>query len=141
MAETAVRMVGLDELVEDFEKVYRKYPDETMNEIFKQGGNFRDDVISKMPAYYKKGARPMTNKKEWKRKRVKESGISLGTEVWCEAPHFHLVENGHVSIIRGHYHGWVKGKFYAKRTRAEYVKKYPEEMEKFIDRMLKEENL
>jgi hypothetical protein len=138
-----IEIRGLEELERDFEDVYRKYPDETVQEIFKQGGNFRDDTIAKMPSSYSKGKRPLNSKKEWERKREKgDIGATIGVSVRCKAPHFHLVENGHAKWLNGKNTGeYVPGKFYAKRTRAEYVHKFPEAMAKFVDRMLKERGL
>lgn len=86
---------GLDELKDDFDKLLTAYPDETEKEVFRLAGEFTKEVNKKMPADYSNGKRSIP--KKWKRTRETASmgGYTVGIEIENQAPHWHLVENGH----------------------------------------------
>ena len=170
MSDYELTVDGLDDLISDFNKIVKKYPDAAEKELYRQGGKWSEDVNEKMPTSYGKGKEPTL--KKWKRTRVRDfSGHTLEIDVSNKAPHWHLIENGHELYItperyaamqegkltlkgarhkgkrrtkdsKGMIHaGFVPGKHYAEKTRKEWQSIFPEEIQKFIDKMLKDQNL
>lgn len=88
---------GLDELKDDFDKLLSAYPDETEKEVYRLAGVFTKEVNKKMPSDYKKSGAKSSIPKNWKRTRETSSwgGYTVGIEIENQAPHWHLVENGH----------------------------------------------
>lgn len=161
---------GLSELQADVEKCVKMYPEKMSAQIYSLSGRFTKDVNSKFPERYANGKRPLH--KNWKREREKAmfTGYTVGVEVRNTAPHFHLVENGHVGKIpvsgyaahiksakigkaknlyksanKGTYQirsiGFVPGKHYCEKTRNEWEDKFPTLIEEYTDKLLKEHNL
>ena len=134
MAES-VRFIGLEGLMSDMQGLISKAPDELNKAVEKTAREWTKDCNSKMPSTYKDGKNGL---KKWKTKKEYTSlGIISSVEVTNKAPHFHLVENGHRKFIHGvDTGGFVEGKHYAEKTRAEYESKYPEKMQEAINRAL-----
>ena len=169
MARYEFSFEGMDELKNDFQKLLKEYPDETEKEVYRLAGVFSKDVNKKMPAEYSSGDVKRPLPKSWKRTREKSIGGSytVGVEVQNTAPHWHLVENGHV--LKGNPQmakakaegkldskkgrkkskkgnskvlGWVPGKGYCLKTREEWDNGvYAGHLKKFIDKMAKGHNL
>jgi hypothetical protein len=177
MARCEFDFQGLDELKDDMERLLKEYPDETEKEVFRLAGVFTKDINDKMPAEYSgeetTRVREMTKKRtlpnSWKRTREKSMGGSytVGVEVQNTAPHWHLVENGHV--LKGNPQmaaakaegkldakkksgktkkgnskvlGWVPGKGYCLKTREEWDNGvFADHIKKFVDRLTKRHNL
>lgn len=165
MSDYGFELHGLDEFMEDIEKCVREYPEKTSKKVYNLSGEFVKDVNSKFPRRYENGKRPFP--KNWKRERVKSAfgGYTVRVEVTNTSPHFHLVENGHEKKIpfsayavyirksngkrvkRGvrvkkssfqiESRGFLPGKHYCEKTRNEWKDKYPEEVNNFLDKMLK----
>ena len=134
MAES-VRFIGLEGLMSDMQGLISKAPDELNKAVEKTAREWTKDCNSKMPSTYKDGKNSL---KKWKTKKEYTSlGIISSIEVTNKAPHFHLVENGHRKFIHGvDTGGFVEGKHYAEKTRAEYESKYPEKMQEATNRLL-----
>lgn len=171
MADFSFHFEGLDELAADISKCVSKYPDETEKEVFRLAGAFTKDVNAKMPGSYESGKRPIP--KEWHRKRdsgFSGGGYSVSVEIQNTAPHWHLVENGHVvkadpkmfaaktggRLDRNKSHrtaksrsknpnlrvlGFAPGRHYCENTRREWDSKFPAQISPFLDKMLKGCNL
>ena len=148
----SVHFIGLDGLLEDMQNMVSRAPDDINNAIVKTAKAWTKDCNAKMPSSYsgasvvdEEGERK-TNKASLKRWQIKKSFNSLGiiasVEVTNKAPHFHLVENGHRKFINGVYTGgFVEGKHYAEKTRAEYESKYPDMMQSAINKALADRGL
>ncbi|MBQ0079689.1 MAG: hypothetical protein KBS66_07370 [Eubacterium sp.] len=160
---------GLDELKEDLQKCIDLYPDKTEKEIYKMAGTFIKDVNAKMPASY--GTGPNSLKNGWHRTREKAmfGGYTVGVEIENTQRHWHLVENGHTvkadpkmyaAFLDGRLDkskkkksksqskssntkvlGWAPGKKYCEDTRREWGSKFPVAVRKYVDKMLKGQNL
>lgn len=139
MAES-VRFIGLEGLMSDMQGLISKAPDELNKAVEKTAREWTKDCNSKMPSTYKDGKNSL---KKWKTKKEYTSlGIISSVEVTNKAPHFHLVENGHRKFIHGvDTGGFVEGKHYAEKTRAEYESKYPEKMQEAINKALADRGL
>ena len=160
---------GLDEFKEDMERLLGEYPDETEKEVFRLAGVFSKDVNDKMPAEYSTGDAKRPLPKSWKRTREKSMGGSytVGVEVQNTAPHWHLVENGHVlkgnpqmaaakaegkldakkksgKTKKGNSRvlGWVPGKGYCLKTREEWDNGvFADHIKKYVEKLKKRHNL
>lgn len=148
----SIHFIGLDGLLEDMRGMVTEAPDEINDAIIKTAKAWTKDCNAKMPSSYsgasvvdEEGERK-TNKASLKRWQIKKSFNSLGmiasVEVTNKAPHFHLVENGHRKFINGvDTGGFVEGKHYAEKTRAEYESKYPDMMQSAINKVLADRGL
>lgn len=171
MAGLSFHFEGLEELQRDIGKCVSRYPDQTEKELFRLAGVFTKDVNAKMPGSYASGKRPIPS--EWHRTRDSGfggGGFSVGVEIRNSAPHWHLVENGHVlkgdpamyaakmggklDSSKGHRQaksrsknanlrtlGFVPGRHYCENTRQEWNGKFPGYMATYVDKMLKGHNL
>lgn len=171
MADYSFQIEGLDELFNDVNSMYKEYPEDMSNTIYKISGEFTKDVNDKFPASYKTGKQPLN--KNWKRERDRTmfTGYTIRVNVTNKSPHFHLVENGHQGKVptsdyamyikhngspgtgskkpgtakKGTYAmkdiGFVAGKHYCEKTRYEWVDKYPGQVAKHIERILRRHNL
>lgn len=171
MPKISFSFEGLDELKDDISKCLSRYPDETVKEVYHQAGEFTKDVNEKMS--FKKsteGKRHPT--KEWHRSRETATfgGYTVGVEIRNTAPHWHLLENGHVikadpkmfAAYKGgrldpskgrrkaksrsknpnlRVLGKTRPRHWAQQTRDEWEDKWPEKVETFVDKMLKGHNL
>lgn len=131
----SVHFIGLESLLEDMQSMATQSPDELNDAVIKTAKAWTKDCNAKMPSSYKSGAKGL---KRWKTtKNYSPSGMIASVEVTNKAPHFHLVENGHRKFINGvDTGGFVEGKHYAEKTRAEYESKYPEKMQEAANRLL-----
>ena len=161
---------GLDELKEDFSNLLKEYPDETEKEVYRLAGVFTKEVNDKMPADYVNDFTKRPIPKSWKRTRETSGfgGYTVGIEIENKAPHWHLVENGHVlkgnpqiaaavlgqKILRDKgtgkakkkrelkTYGWVPGKGYCLRTREEWDNgEFASHVGKFLDKLKRRHNL
>lgn len=170
MAERCFDFNGLDELKDDFSNLVKEYPDESEREIYRLAGLFTKDVNAKMPGDYSNSFSKRPLPTSWKRTREQSSFGSgtIGIEIENKAPHWHLVENGHVlksnpqitaAVLGQHIlrdkgegkqkkkrevktYGWVPGKGYCLRTREEWDNGiYAKYLKKFIKRLKKRHKL
>lgn len=172
MSDFEFDLDGIDELAADIKQCLKEYPEETSKKIYNLAGKFTKDVNAKFPTDYSTGKRSLP--KSWKREREKTlfTGYTVRVNISNKAPHFHLIENGHMKVIapqayamhlkreqrsaestrkrpkkiRGakfktESRGFVPGKHYCEKTRNEWQEKFPQEVEKFVDKMLKDRRL
>lgn len=171
MSEYGFELGGLEELAADIERCLEEYPEETSKKVYNLSGKFTKDVNAKFPGRYNHGKRPLSKNWKREREQTVFTGYTIRVNVSNKSPHFHLVENGHELYITPeryaamkagkitfkdaiHYGkrrtkeskgmvraGFVPGKHYCEKTRNEWQEKYPDEIEKFLDKMLKDRNL
>lgn len=172
MADFELSIHGLDELKADFQKCVSKYPDQTVKEVYRLAGVWTKDVNAKMVfEKQSRGKRHPTD--EWHRERVAAAGAgyTVAVDVRNKAPHWHLIENGHVSVKDPQMYaaykagrldaskgsgrkaksrsknsrlvakGSAKPRHWAMQTRMEWETKFPAYIRKYADKMLKENNL
>ena len=136
----SVHFIGLDGLLEDMQSMLSRVPDDVNKAVIKTAKDWTKDCNAKMPSSYKDGSKGL---KRWKtKKNYGSTGMIASVEVTNKAPHFHLVENGHRKFINGvDTGGFVEGKHYAEKTRAEYESKYPDMMQSVINKALADRGL
>lgn len=136
----SVHFIGLDVLLEDMQSMVSRVPDDVNKAVIKTAKDWTKDCNAKMPSSYKDGSKGL---KRWKtKKNYGSTGMIASVEVTNKAPHFHLVENGHRKFINGvDTGGFVEGKHYAEKTRAEYESKYPDMMQSAINKALADRGL
>ena len=171
MSDYSFELTGLEELAQDIQTCMKAYPEEASKKIYNLSGKFTKDVNKKFPGNYRRGKRPLSKNWEREREKTLFTGYTIRVNVSNNSPHFHLVENGHELYITPErysamqngkitfkkaihhgkrrtketkgmvYAGFVPGKHYCERTRNEWQEKYPEEVEKFLDKMLMDRRL
>lgn len=129
------------DLDKDIERVLDEYPDETLKFMRKQANKWKKDCNDKGYKAYTDGKKPIP--KNWK--TTKEENIlhqATAIEIQNKSPLFHLLENGHVKVLWGkRTNGFVQGKHWAEKTRAEWQETFPPEVEKYLNKMLGEHKL
>ena len=137
----SISIDGADELAAEMRQMADRYPDQCNAAMKKVAKDFRDEVNAQFPGSYAKGKRPFA--KNWKTE-YETSGFGLITEttVANKSPHWHLVENGHHKWYMGQdTGGFVPGKHYAERVRADFEKTYPDRMDAAVTAALRKAGL
>lgn len=116
---------GLKDIAKDFKKSVRA---RTPN-----GKNHKGDIATKLRKNF--------------HIKMKDNGMISSAIVYNDAPHAHLVEDGH-RIVKGgklgkggKVVGFVAGKHMMEKTKNEYEEIVPERFEKMVDDVLKENDL
>ena len=137
-------MIDFHGLDKDIADVLNKYPDETLKFMHKQANGWKKDCNEKGYDKYKKlSSKEKTIKDSWKKVK-EENNLHQVTEIQIQNTHnlFHLLENGHVKVLWGRRTGsYVQGKHWAEKTREEWRKKFGDNVESYVDDMLKKNNL
>lgn len=171
MSEFGFEIGDLDKLAGDIQKCLNEYSEKASKKVYNLSGQFTKDVNAKFPGRYKRGKRPLSKNWNREREKTMFTGYTIRVNVSNKAPHFHLVENGHELYIsperyaalkagkityKGAIHrgkrrtkdsvgmvrmGFVPGRHYCEKTRNEWQETFPDEVEKFLDKMLKDKNL
>ncbi len=129
---------------EDLKKVIQSYPDKTLTFMRKEANQWKKDCNTK--GYDKstsKSKKGKTISNSWKN-TTEENVLHQVTaiEVQNQHPLFHLLENGHDKWLWGKpTGGFVQGKHWAEKTRAEWKDKFGTDVDGYVDKMLKEHNL
>ena len=90
-----MEIFGFDELEKAFKRIEGKYDDKADAVLMAQGRTATNRVKSKSPI-----GKTKKLKGSWRLKKVKQYGKTKVVRIQSQAPHGHLVEDGH-AIIRG----------------------------------------
>lgn len=138
---------GLEELERDLKKAVKKYP-ATMQEGLKSiAKDFKKSVKKRTPDGKNHKGDAVTKLRKNYHIKMQDDGLISEAVVYNDAPHAHLVEDGHQLVKGGklskggHVIGFVQGKHMMEKTRNEYKDIVPERFEKMIDDILKESDL
>jgi len=82
--------------------------------------------------------RSLTKLKEYKISKIRGIGLNQQVDISGIAPHFHLVENGHMLTNKSG-EPVVPGYHFMDRARKKREKELPKEIESVIDKTLREE--
>jgi len=94
MAESEI--FGFDELQKAFNRIEKKYPDKVDAMLAAQGRVATNKTKSKTPV-----GKTKKLKSSWRMKKPKQYGKTRVVRTQSEAPHAHLVEDGHEIISGG----------------------------------------
>lgn len=86
---------GFDELQKAFNRIEKKYPNKTDAMLAAQGRIATNKTKSKTPV-----GKTKKLKSSWRMKKPKQYGKTRVVRTQSEAPHAHLVEDGH-EVVRG----------------------------------------
>lgn len=146
MDETlSFQIEGMDELAESLEKFAKRYPDRAGNALEKQAKELRKDVAKMVRNDTDtdgSSKRSLTKLKEYKISKIRGIGLDQQVDISGIAPHFHLVENGHMLTNKSGEpvgKGYVPGYHFIDRARKKREKELPKEIEAVIDKTLREE--
>lgn len=128
MGETGLSVEGLEELSEQMRDAIRVYPDLAEEKLREVANDFRRSVIEREKkviwddtAVVSK--KKITTKRGFSLSRTKGYRENMEIDFRAEAPHFHLVENGHEQVTKkGRKVGWVRGNHVVKLERKTYEK-------------------
>lgn len=131
---------GLDKLTSDLEKAVKIYPDFAEDSLKKMGRQLKKDVVKETKATVKKHTGKLL--KGYKVSRVQGYGANMYVEFSGTAPHFHLIENGHVKKSpSGQTLGFKEGYHVVSKTAANYNDKMGEAVNTMVDKILRESDL
>ena len=131
-------MNGIDASIRD---VINEYPGTAEKYLRKTGNKLKNTAKAATPVgdgmYRGKKVKHM--KDRWKAEVKGTSGTDLEYQLRSTAPHFHLVERGHVQTTpSGKYpangHGYVQGKYFFERSEKEW--EASGDLEKNFDKMV-----
>lgn len=118
---------GLDEYTEKmFKRLTEEYPKEAEKLLKQQVGKCKAEALSRTP----KGPTGKL-KRSWKHKFKIKKGHQFGV-IMNNAPHAHLIENGHVTKNGG----WVEGKHMLENTMTHQQPSIDKAIDNFVDKML-----
>lgn len=138
---------GMDDLVASFQDLIKKYPDEAGALLVRQARELRKDVVKLVKNDTDSDGtnkHSLTKISQYKISKVKGIGAQQYIEVSGKAPHFHLVENGHRLLNKDGKpvgSGFVVGYHFMDRASKKRRIELPTDLEKVVDRLLKEEGL
>jgi hypothetical protein len=136
---------GMEDLQEALVTLAGRYPDKAGDLLRKDGRSLRKMIA--------KEARQQTDTNEshkmslgkigsYNVSEVKGLGTHQYVEISAKAPHFHLVENGHMMKTKsGKTVGFVVGVHFLDKATKEYKNDMPEHVENMVDELLKEAGL
>ncbi len=156
MNEVQISVDGLEELSKDLEKLVSKYPDRAGDLLRKSAREFRKKYVQNVRSNVKHTSgrgKSLTKLATTKVYPIQGLGKKQYVDIGSTAPHFHLYERGHHSLIprpvgrptkdgkrkyRMVENGRVEGRKMMERTVDEYNEKLPEIAQGMIDELLKE---
>ncbi|MBR1727938.1 MAG: HK97 gp10 family phage protein [Selenomonadaceae bacterium] len=141
-----LKFVNLDDFINRLLEVGREYPDLSQKYLRRIGNTLKRKAIAASPigkapntVFNWKTRRQKTNRKKlkqsWTGKIVGSTALDSEYQLRTRAPHFHLVERGHVLIFKGKIKGFVQGKYFFKRVvqTFEHSGEVRQELEKFMN--------
>ena len=132
----SLKISGSEELEKSMQELIKRYPDELNLAQKRVTKDWRKDVVSEFPSHYK-------SFKKWKcTNEYGRLGLITKSVISNKAPHWHLVEDGHVKVLWGRRTGgFVKGKHYTDPVNAKYEKEYPDIIESKVNEIIKRSGL
>ncbi len=128
-----IEIKGLDELQKAIKEVTRKAPDRIEKKINEIGEEVRDEAKENTPV--KTG----NLKKGFTAGKTINYGTVWKKEIYNDAPHAHLVEDGHRLIShKGEFWGWVHGSHMLEKTVAKKNKEIEPELQMWLMELYKE---
>lgn len=147
MSDVSFHIDGMEELEKSFNLFVKRYPDRAGELLRLQARELRKDVVRMVKEETKtdgSSKRSLAKLKEYKISKVQGIGKHQYVEVSGSAPHFHLLENGHrLTNKDGDLigQGFVQGYHFMDRASKKRREKLPRDLEKTIDKILKEGGL
>ena len=141
--DMTVEITGSEELQKSLEEAIRRYPDLAEKRIRMAGLKFKRDVVKKT----KDVTRTRKGKllKGYKVSKVQGYGKDMHVDFMATAPHFHLVEHGHVQYSRNGKPrkpvGFTPGKHMVKQTVEGFGPEMEKRMTELRDDILRESGL
>ena len=141
-----LHFVNLDDFINKLIRVGEEYPDLSQKYLRRIGNTLKRSAIAASPVgkaptqvWDWRKQKNKTNRRKlklsWTGKIVGSSGPELEYQLRSKAPHFHLVERGHILEIKGKYKGFVQGKYFFKRTVGNFERsgEIRQELTKFME--------
>lgn len=153
---------GVDELLSDFRRLTKAYPDKAGELLKKEARGLRKEVVKNV----KKSTTPDADNKQslarasqYRISQVQGIGEKQFVEISAKSPHFHLVEHGHEIIMPSHHGikgqegvripnknagqnvGFVQGKHMMADAVKVYERELPNALSNMVDALLEEEGL
>ena len=131
------KLHGAEELRGSLQDIANTYPLDMEKTLRRIGDKARRMIAENSPDSGKNNRHKL--KKSWKMKISGYTGATLSCAIRSTAPHFHLVDRGHVQKTPGgRVTGFVKGRHFIEQTAQEVETNVaPEEMRKFANKIKK----
>lgn len=138
---------GLEELERDLKEAIKKCPETMRSELKNIAKDFKKSVKSRTPDGKNHKGNTDTKLRKNFHLKMQDEGVASRAIVYNNAPHAHLVEDGHRLVKGGKLGnggrviGFVPGKHMMEKTKDEYEEIVPERFEKILDGILRERDL
>ncbi|SDZ19320.1 HK97 gp10 family phage protein [Tindallia californiensis] len=130
-----VKDEGMDEFLRDLEVAMKNFPKETKRMLRSSGSRAR--TIVRRYARKLVGSETGNYHKRWKLGKAWSEGANYKVRVYNNAPHAHLIEDGHVMKGKdGTEYGFKEGLKVVDKANTEMEKKWDEILEKELDKIV-----
>lgn len=137
LSDLEFNLEGMVELQESLRKAIKKYPDKAQERLEDVGKKFKRRVIQITRSAVDQHSGRLI--KGYKLDKVRNYGVNMEKDFRGTAPHFHLIENGHIQITKnGKVIGFVPGRLIVKQARDEFADKMPDTIKELIDDITRE---
>lgn len=142
MATFELKVEGIEELENDIREATEKCPKELKKGLNNIANEFRRSARKRTPDNKNHKGNPKLKLKKRYNKWAFVEDDKTGVTIYNDAPHFHLVEQGH-NLVKGKGEnariiGFVPGKHMMEKTKNEYENIVPQRFEEILDDILKE---
>ncbi|WP_459884104.1 HK97 gp10 family phage protein [Clostridium novyi] len=135
MGENTFEFRGVNEFQEELRRIKNEFPDAEEKILNKGIRTLKDMSKEKTP--YRTGDKRHI-KDEYKVTKAKWNGDCMESSMTNTAPHFHLIERGHIQLDRkGNEVGFVPGQHMVKRSMEQMESEFPQTVEKMIGKLLR----
>ena len=127
---------NFDEFMSRIKEVEKEFPKTSEQYLRRIGNKLKKKAKGATPVGKQKKADKKRMKNRWSSKIAGGLGdFGLEYQLHSKAPHFHLVERGHILYTHKKYKGYVQGKYFFRKTADEFVQtgEIRREMEKFMN--------
>lgn len=132
-----IEFTGLEELQNKLEEVRNRFPGEGEKILQKTGRKLRKLAKDKTPLG--PGRKHMKDKYKLSKINYEKDGININ--MTNTSPHFHLVEKGHRQVTKdGREIGFTPGKHMVETSMIELQQEFPQELGKWLDKILEGAN-
>ncbi|MCD3223941.1 HK97 gp10 family phage protein [Clostridium botulinum] len=135
MSSVEFKFEGMEQFQEELKRINREFPD-AQEKILDKGIKNLRKKSKKLTPYRAKDKVHIRDK--YKVTKPTYNGLEMETTMTNKAPHFHLVNNGHIQLDRkGNECGFVEGQHMAERAMEEMETEFPNQVEKMIGKLLR----
>lgn len=136
-------LTGFDEFEKTLvDMIEVKYPEEVKKILYELADELKAETVKRTPVGTEKKAKTKRLANKWKVGRVRKHKGEFYIEVYNNAPHAHLIEDGHRIVGKdGSDHGWWEGKHMLLISTKQLEERLEPRLQAWLNEMLEELSL